>query len=78
MQWEAQCQQNNVSCGKFFSIAPGGRGSLSITPRIASLVGVPLKRLMAQQAAIPAVLMKAKSRHPIFQIVKNGPCRRFG
>ena len=28
--WAAECQQAGISCGNIFSIAPGGRGSLSI------------------------------------------------
>ena len=29
-RWGAQCLMNNISCGKYYTIEPGGRGSLVI------------------------------------------------
>ena len=32
-QWGYQCDQGRTYVGKYFAIAPGGRGSLAITPK---------------------------------------------
>ena len=33
-QWSAKCYHHGSSVGKYFSIAPGGRGSLAITEKV--------------------------------------------